>query len=183
MDEEDTAEAVLDDVFVLFRALEAAVGGDRDKSIRERIRIAVDELVSCHGIQKLPAVLRWIDQLKYLERASPAQLAEWFADDREAWAAARSERICEIEKLREAAKAPARWNRSDSRRLADVLYSMRCAIIHPSLSTANALALRILPALRRAVVELVVARAAQVGGIALEQARAAFNAPQEAEHV
>jgi hypothetical protein len=176
MEDADAAESVLDDVFVLFRALEAAAGGDRAVSIRTRVREALERAIAYHGVVALSATRRWIDQLKYLEREPPDQLAEWFADDREARAASRERRIRDIERLREAAHAPSRWHSSDSRHLADVLYSMRCAVIHPNLNTANALALRILPALRRAVIELVIALATQDVGLTLEQGRALFDA-------
>jgi hypothetical protein len=136
----------------------------------------VEEAIEYHSLQALPDVRRWIDQLKYLERESPDQLAEWFADDNESRATARAEHVREIESLREAARVPARWRAADSKRLAGVLYSMRCAVIHPNLSTANALALRILPALRKAIIELVIARASQLAGMPLAAGRALFGA-------
>lgn len=176
MEDTDTADSVLDDVFVLFRALEAAVAADPAPNIRTRVRSAIEQAVDYHGLAGLVATRRWIDQLKYLEREPPDQLAEWFADDKDMRAASRERHIRDIERLREAAQAPSRWHTSDSRRLADVLYSMRCAVIHPSLNTANALALRILPALRRAVIELVIALATQDAGLTLEQGRALFAA-------
>jgi hypothetical protein len=46
---------------------------------------------------------------------------------------------------------------------------MRCAVIHQRLDTQHRLAVRLLPMLRDALIELVVARASQQAGISLTE--------------
>jgi hypothetical protein len=176
MSKTDPSEAILDDLFVLWRALESTFdrqslgGGQRDRALN-----VVVETIAYHGMAKLPRITRLVRELKVFETASPAQIAEWFATEDPADTTLKSRIISQITVLRQAIAPPVRWSKHDSKKLGDLLYRTRCAVIHPSLDTNNSLVVEVLPALREALIELIIARVAQEGGLTLAEAGAAFN--------
>ena len=174
----DTEEEMFDDFFVLWRAYESTcrmVGRSRQQSFEATV-----EAIDYAGFVNLKSLQEWARALRHFREANIATLSEWFSTESLTAVKAREyqERIARVA---EAAQAPDRWHRRDSESLARILYDIRCAVMHSSLETGNALALRILDPLRLALVELVVARAARGKGIPFSDAQAEFDSHLEAQ--
>jgi len=175
MESTDPGDAILDDVIVLWRAFEATFDRSRSDEQNEMAAVALGETIRYHGIQKLPATRALIDRLKHLENASIGQVAEWFGSDADDKAALKGRITSHVAELRQAILPPPRWNDRDSRKLSDLLYRCRCAIIHSGLETNNSLVDIVLPSLRLAMIEIVIGRAAQLESISLDEATKVFD--------
>ena len=178
MERSDPTEAVLDDVFVLWRAFESTYPWPRSRTLAENARIAISTAIDHVGFDRLAQTRRLVDRLKYFDDVSDPQLAEWLHNDvsdaRDDPAVTRRR----INTLVAAIQPPERWNQSLSRSLADVLYRLRCAVIHPRIGTDSGIAERVFPALREAMIELNIARAAQVATVDIDAAQAGFDVKQ-----
>src|SRR5688500_12297434 len=73
MQELDPSEAILDDVFVLWRAFEATLDRGVSREYAERTRVAVSDVVDCFGISALPRTMQFITTLKHFERGRAAE--------------------------------------------------------------------------------------------------------------
>ena len=170
---DNTVDEILDDIFVLWRAYEATFepGGKH----RERAENAALSAIAYEGVRQLPQLLEWGRSLKRLEFANAALLTDWFSDT--PLNSVQAEHVrARVNRVAVAAGAPDRWHEQDSRRLATVLYDIRCAVFHASLETNAATAYEILAPLRRGMVDLIMARAALIDGITIAATRAHFDA-------
>jgi hypothetical protein len=170
---DEEVEEVLDDIFVLWRAFEATWGVGTSEI--QRAEEAVTETISRLGIGTFEAIPELVTAMRAFLAASQDDCAEWFpsahASPKEI-----TDRVRRGVRRLQSALAPAeRWNPGDSRRLAYLMYKMRCAVVHASLDTTNHLAKPILPAVREALIELTIARTAASYGLSLSQAKYRFD--------
>jgi len=142
---------------------------------RDQALSTVVDTIGYHGIASLPRIGKFVRELRVFETASPDQIAEWFATEEAANTTLKSRIVSQIALLRQAIAPPVRWSNHDSKKLGDLLYRTRCAVIHPTLDTNNSLVLQVLPALRDALIELIIARVAQQSGLTLAEAGKAFD--------
>jgi hypothetical protein len=170
---DDPAEAILDDVFVLWRAFEAT--WEPSQTELNAAKQAVTETIAFHGLAALTSLRNWLRQLIHLETAHDKDLRQWLGGKDEP-TRYQIERIRErLEAVLTVADRPELWQRSHSGQVGLLLYDMRCAVIHPRLDTQHALAQRILPSLREALVELVVARAAARARMSVPESKRLFG--------
>jgi hypothetical protein len=172
---DEAADEILDDLFVLWRAFEWAYAQADGGGQAQRAQTAIVGVIEYAGMAALPATQALIRAFKYFQRASEEELAEWFrrADAPEAYS---TEAVLHrLTVLRDAVSPTLRWSERDSRVLGDLLYRMRCAVIHPRLDTNNVLLPRVLPALRECIIELVIARAAEMTSMPPAEARRVFD--------
>jgi hypothetical protein len=157
----DTVDEMFDDFFVLWRAYEATF--PRGAPHGKRAVAATVEAIEHVTFASLPSLREWARAVRYFEDANVTALSEWFSDETltSTTAAKYRQRIAQVAR---AAAVPERWSRHDSGRLGHVLYDIRCAVVHSSVETSNALSLKIVRPLREALVELVLARAARMSG-------------------
>lgn len=163
----DPMDAILDDIFVVWRAFESSLPDTWPKGLAQRARRAVEEAVGHWTIARLPASKALIASTRYVERFSEADFKAWFDIDSSGIA----EWCDSMTRLRQRAPKHLTWRPEDSRDFSDLLYRMRCTIIHSSLDTETAARFSILPAARDAMIEVTVAFAAVSCGLDLETAK------------
>lgn len=169
---ENEPEEILDDIFVLCRAFEATWSDEGGESAQAQE--AVVETIADHGIEALPQVRELIRALGVFRTAPSTVSAEWFGTHPSP-AESKARVVRTVETLREAAAHPRVWSARESRDLGRLIYRMRCAVVHPSLDTNNDLGVTVLPALRDALIELVMSRTSTRYGLSLAEARAQFD--------
>jgi hypothetical protein len=175
MEEFDPADAILDDVFVLWRALEWTFPPSAPDDNAQTARSVIGATIDTIGIEYLTKTAALVKAFRHFESASPETLREWFQTRVDSSEHSRGDVLRKMSSLRQAATPPLRWTERESRLLGELLYGMRCAVVHSSLDTNNVVGPRVLPALRAAMIELVVARAASYEGIRLHKAWEVFG--------
>lgn len=178
MDRIDPAEAVLDDVYVLWRAFEGTLESGVARDRHQLTQLAVSDVIEYFGIAALPQTAAFIESLRAFETASLSEFDQWFMQDQTETSSQRQQILSSIDRLGDAVTPPVRWSKRESASLGDILYRMRCAVIHPRLDTDNSIVVRVLPALRSSMIELMIARAAEQASIPFAQARAEFDSAE-----
>ena len=174
MEPGDPTEAVLDDVFVLWRAFESTAEPAADLSLNQHTRRAVTAAINHVSVQRLNGVREFAKNLKYVARATLDEVFQLFGDQG-ADKIELKERLSRTgQRLHDSVVPDVRWTDRESRDLAGIMYACRCSIIHSSLDTDSRLADVILRPLRSATIELVIAHWAFLAVTGYDDALAAF---------
>jgi hypothetical protein len=132
----------------------------------------MEGIIATFGIGCLPQTVKFLRTSKAFDTEFPEELATWFGRESGLPTDDLKNKVVGVaERLRRAAKPPVHWSKRDSGDLGWLIYQFRSVIIHPRMQTYQPLASRVLPALRDALLELGIARAAILGETSLEKAR------------
>lgn len=168
-----SVDELFDEFFILWRALEATF--DRDGSHRARAVIAITQAIALEGVFPLIDLLAFGKSLRHLQDADGKVLSGWFSEG-EFTPLEADEMRAQLAQVVRSSEMPTQWHRGrDSRALANILYGIRCAVFHSSLDTSNTVAIKILPALGRGMVDLILARAAGLLNTRVHGARGLFD--------
>jgi hypothetical protein len=171
------ADEALDDIFVLWRALESTFDGQGTETAQAE-RAIVTSLTHALRFGPLrvvaPQTLAWCELLRLLHRLSIPTLAAWF-NRPDLTSTSADDMLRRLAAVTRAAEAPERWHESDSRHAAWAMYSLRCAVFHASLDTHDATAERLAPAFRAALIELGMLRGAVLADVSVQESTAFFD--------
>jgi hypothetical protein len=171
--DDDSAEDLMDDFRNLIRAFEPLMPPCAPDRQAASFSDAVASAIAMRGLDKCGGIIKLVKRAQHFERAPRDVLLHWFGGPGANEVTVR-EALADWSRLRDAAEAPHRWHKGDSKRLGRLLYAMRNAIVHAGVQTDDGLVPRILTAARVAMCELIVGRAAFIAGITLAEAESHF---------
>ncbi len=173
--EDDPGDAIMDDVFVVWRAFESTFELGTGLGNRQATIAAVKQVVSRFGLDELPALWSYIESLRHFEGAPHNELAQWFEGDGRGDPVSLDGIQDDCHVLQRTLEPSVRWTGSHGYKLASIIYHNRCAVVHPNLQTTNRLVMEVLPTLRQALIELTIARWAFIADATLAEAQHSFE--------
>lgn len=163
-------EELMEDIRDLIRAFESLIEKWPHDGQGKAFEGTLSDVIRLGHISTMPHLREFIDKTNRFELASTDEVREWFAADGDV-SFNKAAVIATWNRLRDAIRPPIRWHDHDSKDLARLIYRMRCAVVHPGLDTDNRLIESLLPRLREAMIEVVIARASQSFKMTYEAAK------------